>query len=177
MIIDGVLTSEAFYADRIEMTLGRVRMERVGGRFAPVLAEKVSGVIHLTFADLAALLRQPEVLKSIMAGVEAIARLDLSLTNGADGGLQIAGAVELLGRRFPISTSAGLRIENGKLIVSAARIEGLPLIGALPVQPFDFVLPLRSPEGITFTGVSTAPGEILLEFAGTSLDLRGAVLD
>ncbi len=177
MIIDGVLTSEAFYADRIEMTLGRVRMERVGGRFAPAVAEEVSGVIHLTFADLSALLRQPEFLKTIMAGVESIARLDLSLTNGADGGLQITGAVELLGRRFPVSTSSSLRIEGGKLIVSAGRIEGLPLIGALPVQPFDFVLPLRSPEGMTFTGVSTAPAEILLEFAGTDLDLRGAVLD
>lgn len=175
MIIDSVLSADAFYADRIEMTLGRVRMERVRGRFAPAVAEEVSGVIHLTFADLAALLRQPEILKSIISGIDAVARLDLSLANGEDGGLQLTGAVEVLGMRIPISTTTSLRIDNGKLIVSAGRIEGLPLIGALPVQPFDFVLPLRSPEGMTFTGVSTAPGEVVLEFVGTNLDLRGAV--
>lgn len=87
------------------------------------------------------------------------------------------GAVEMLGRRFPISTTTSLRVENGELIVSAGRIEGLPLIGALPVQPFDLVLPLRSPAGMTFTGVSTAPGEVLLEIQGTNFDLRQQVLD
>ncbi|MDN5859170.1 MAG: LmeA family phospholipid-binding protein [Pseudonocardia sp.] len=171
-----MLSPEAFRADRIELTLGRVRMERVRGRFTPAVAEEVSGVIRLKLADLAALLRQPEFVKTIMSGIDAIARLDLSLTNGDDGGLRLSGAVEVLGKRFPISTTTSLRIDNDELIVSAGRIEGLPLIGTLPVQPFDFVLPLGSPKGMAFTGVSTAPGEILLEFAGADLDLRGAVL-
>src|SRR5947199_10671139 len=110
MIIDGVLTADAFYADRIEMTLGRVRMERVGGRFAPIAAEEVSGVLHLAFADLTALLRRPEFLKTLMAGVDAVARIDLSLANGTDGALLLTGAVEVLGMRAPISTRTSLRI-------------------------------------------------------------------
>ncbi|MGI5127405.1 LmeA family phospholipid-binding protein [Pseudonocardia sp. CA-107938] len=171
-MLDGVLPGEAFYADRVEMTLGRVRIERSGARFVPAVAEQVTGVIHLTFADVATFLRQPEFLRTIMAGIDVVARLDLALANDADGGLRITGAVEILGSRFPISTSAGLRIDDGKLVVSAASLEGVPFLGALQVQPFDLVLPLRSPPGMAFTGVSTAPGEVLLEFAGTDFELR-----
>ncbi len=171
-MIDGVLPAEAFYADRVEMTLRRVRMERSGARLVPAVAEQVSGVIHLSFADVATFLRQPEFLRSVMAGIDSVARLDVSLANGDDGALRLTGAVEVLGMRFPISGTASLRIDGGKLVVSAGAIEGLPFIGSLPVQPFDLVLPLSSPGGMTFTGVSTAPGEVLLEFSGSDFNLR-----
>jgi hypothetical protein len=171
-MIDGVLPTEAFYADRVELTLRRVRMERSGVGLVPAVAEQVSGVIHLTFADLAAFLRQPEFLRSVLAGIDSVARLDVSVANGDDGALRLTGAVEVLGMRFPISGTANLRIDGGKLVVSAGAIEGLPFIGSLPVQPFDLVLPLSSPGGMTFTGVSTAPGEVLLAFSGSDFTLR-----
>lgn len=114
MIMNYVLADGGFYADRMEITLGRVRMEWSDGWFVPAVAEEVTGIIHLTFDDLAAILRQPSFVKSLWSGVDGIARLDLSLDNAADGGLRLVGAVELLGQRFPISTTTRLRIEDAR---------------------------------------------------------------
>lgn len=172
MIIEYVLAEEGLYLDEIELTLDRVRMEWQDGRFAPAVAERISGVIHLSFADLAAIFRQPNIIKGLRSGIDAIAHVDLSLANATDGGMKLVGTVDVLGLRIPISTATNLRIEDGKLIISAGKLEGLPLIGALPFQPLDLVLPLVSPMGMRFTGVSTAPGEILLEIAGTDFDLH-----
>src|SRR5688500_17023700 len=155
-MIDGVLPTEAFYADRVEMTLRRVRLERSGARLVPAVAEQVIGVIHLSFADLASFLRQPEFLRSVLSVIDSVALLDVSLANGDDSAQRRAGAVEDQGMRYPITGTASLRTDGGKMVVSAGAIEGLPFIGSLPVQPFDLVLPLSSPGGMTFTGVSTA---------------------
>ena len=95
-----------------------------------------------------------------------IARPELSFTNGTDGGIRIVGSVEALGRRIPITVATRIRIAKNRFVVSPVRLEGLPLLSALPIQLPDLEFPVNLPLGLVFTDVTTEAGAIVLTFAG-----------
>jgi hypothetical protein len=105
----------------------------------------------------------------LLLGVPGIARPELTFVNGENGGVRIVGSVEALGRRVPITASTSVRVGADRCIVSPVRLEGLPLIGALPIQLPDLEIPANLPLGLRFTSVTTEPGYLLLTFSGTDV--------
>ena len=81
-------------------------------------------------------------------------------------------SVEALGRRIPITAHTRVRVSNSRLVVSPMRIQGLPLIGSLPMQLPDLELPLGLPLGLVFTEVTTEPGMLVLRFEGKDVRLH-----
>lgn len=166
MIIDYLLSKDGMRLDRVDVSLHGVRLGRESGGFAARTADEISGTLRVTLADLSAAIARPEVVDQLLRGVPGIARPELSFVNGDRGGIRIVGSVEALGRRIPITAATHVRVAEDRFIVSPVRLEGLPFIGAFPLQLPDLEIAANLPLGLRFTGVTTEPGYILLTFSG-----------
>ena len=175
MIIDYLLSKDGLRLDQVDVSLQGVRLGRAARGFVAQTATEISGTLRVTLADLSAAIARPEIVDQLLLGVPGIARPELSFVNGArdpddpSGGIRIVGSVEALGRRIPITASTHVRVGPDRFIVSPVRLEGLPLIGAFPLQLPDLEVPANLPLGLRFTGVTTEPGYILLTFSGTDV--------
>jgi LmeA-like phospholipid-binding len=166
MIIDYLLSKDGLRLDQVDVALHGVRLGRDSSGFIAQTAEEIHGTLRVTLADLSAAIARPEIIDQLLLGVPGIARPDLTFANGDNGGIKIVGSVEALGRRIPITASTHVRVAKDRFIVSPVRLEGLPLIGALPIQLPDLEIPANLPLGLRFTGVTTEPGCLLLTFSG-----------
>jgi hypothetical protein len=175
VIIDYLLSKDGLRLDLVDVTLAGVRLSRRRSGFVAQSATEISGTLRVTLADLSAAIARPEVIDQLLLGVPGIARPELSFVNGDNGGVRIVGSVEALGRRIPITASTHVRVGADRFIVSPVRLEGLPLIGALPIQLPDLEIPANLPLGLQFTSVTTEPGYLLLTFSGT--DVRFQTVD
>ena len=171
MIIDYLLSKDGLRLEQVDMTVKGLRLARNGSGFVPDSADEFSGTLRVTLADLSAAIARPEIVDQLLAGVPGLARPELTFANGPDGGIRIVGSVEAFGRRFPVTTSTRVRVAKNRLVVSPMRIEGLPLLNALPMQLPDLELPVNLPLGLAFTDVATEPGALLLSFAGRDVVL------
>jgi hypothetical protein len=166
VLIDYLLSKDGLRLDNVDVTFRGVRLARDASGFVPQSAAEVTGTLRVTLADLSAAIARPEIVDQLLLGVPGIARPELSFANGDNGGVRIVGSVEALGRRIPITATTRIRIGTRSFVVSPLRIEGLPLIGAFPIQLPDLELPVNLPYGLEFTDVTTEPGCVLLTFAG-----------
>lgn len=171
MIIDLLMSRSGLRLDTVDVRLTGVRVVRGNGGFMARVAEHLEGSLRLHFADLTAALARPEVLDQLLAGVAGIARPEIKLVNGDNGGVRIVGSVEALGRRIPLQASTRVHIEGNQVVVSATHLEGLPLIRMIPLQWLDLVLPLSLPVGIALTEVSTEEGCFKISFEGHDVPL------
>jgi hypothetical protein len=175
VIIDYLLSKDGLRLDQVDVSLHGVRLGRAARGFVAQTAAEISGTLRVTLADLSAAIARPEIVDQLLLGVPGIARPELSFVNGAadpddpNGGIRIVGSVEALGRRIPITATTQVRVAADRFIVSPVRLEGLPLIGAFPIQLPDLEIPANLPLGLRFTGVTTEPGYILLTFSGTDV--------
>jgi hypothetical protein len=174
VIIDYLLSKDGLRLDQVDVSLHGVRLGRSAGGFVAQTADEISGTLRVTLADLSAAIARPEIIDQLLVGVPGIARPEVSFVNGPEkldggGGIRIVGSVEALGRRIPITASTHIRVAADRFIVSPVRLEGLPLIGALPIQLPDLEIPANLPLGLRFTSVTTEPGYILLTFSGTDV--------
>lgn len=171
MIIDLLMSRSGLRLDTVDVRLTGVRVVRGNGGFMARVAEDLEGSLRLHFADLTAALARPEVLDQLLAGVAGIARPEIKLVNGDNGGVRIVGSVEALGRRIPLQASTRVHIEGNQVVVSATHLEGLPLIRMIPLQWLDLVLPLSLPVGIALTEVTTEEGCFKISFEGHDVPL------
>jgi hypothetical protein len=169
VIIDYLLSKDGLRLDQVDVSLHGVRLGRAARGFVAQTAAQISGTLRVTLADLSAAIARPEIIDQLLLGVPGIARPELSFVNGDNGGIRIVGSVEALGRRIPITASTHVRVGADRFIVSPVRLEGVPLIGAFPIQLPDLEVPANLPLGLRFTGVTTEPGYILLTFSGTDV--------
>lgn len=171
MIIDLLMSRSGLRLDTVDVRLTGVRIVRGNGGFMARVAEHLEGSLRLHFTDLTAALARPEVLDQLLAGVAGIARPEIKLVNGDNGGVRIVGSVETLGRRIPLQASTRVHIEGNRVVVSATHLGGLPLIRMIPLQWLDLVLPLSLPEGIALTEVTTEEGCFKISFEGNDVPL------
>jgi hypothetical protein len=169
VIIDYLLSKDGLRLDQVDVSVTGLRLGRDASGFVPQSAEKLTGTLRVTLADLSAAVARPEIVDQLLGGVPGVARPELSFTNGPDGGIRIVGSVEALGRRIPITASTRIRIAKNRFIVSPLRLEGLPFIGAFPVQLPDLEVPVNLPMGLSFTDVTTELGAIVLSFSGADV--------
>jgi hypothetical protein len=169
LIIDYMLSKDGLRLEQVDITLHGVRLGRNASGFVAQSADAISGTLRVSLADLSAAIARPEIVDQLLLGVPGLARPELAFVNGQDGGIRIVGSVEALGRRIPITASTRIRIAKSKFVVSPVRIEGLPLLGALPIQLPELEIPVNLPLGLAFTDVTTEPGAILLTFAGADV--------
>lgn len=174
MIIDYLLSKDGLRLDEVDVTLEGVRLGRGPRGFVAHSAAEITGTFRVTLADLSAAIARPEVIDQLLLGVPGIARPELTFVNGSNGGVRIVGSVEALGRRIPITASTHVRVAADRFIVSPVRLEGLPLIGALPIQLPDLEIPANLPLGLRFTSVTTEPGYLLLTFSGKDVRFQPA---
>ncbi|MEO9109292.1 MAG: DUF2993 domain-containing protein [Jatrophihabitantaceae bacterium] len=167
------MSKDGLRIDQVNVSLTGIRVTRGPGGFAPHSAERLEGTLRLSFSDITAALARPEILDQLLVGVAGIAKPEITLVNGKDGGVKIVGSVEAFGRRIPIRASTRVRVENNLLLVSATHLEGLPLLRAIPLQLLDVVLPLKLPAGLAFTDVTTETGCFVLSFEGVDVPLSG----
>ena len=153
----------------VDIQVSGLRLARGTTSFAAQSAERVTGTMTVGLADLTAALARPDMVDQLLGGFAGIARPELALSSGADGGIRIVGSVEVMGRRFPITAGAGVRVENHRIVVSFGHLEGLPLLSLLSSRLPAFVLPLTLPPDLAFTEVTTEPDGIVIGFAGTDV--------
>jgi hypothetical protein len=177
VIIDYLLSKDGLRLDEVDVTLSGVRLGRGASGFVAREAAEITGTLRVTLADLSAAIARPEVIDQLLLGVPGIARPEVSFVNGTNGGIRIVGSVEAFGRRIPITASTHVRVAADRFIVSPVRLDGLPLIGALPIQLPDLEIPANLPLGLRFTSVTTEPGYILLTFAGKDVRFKPAQAD
>jgi hypothetical protein len=166
LIIDYLLSKDGLRLDQADVSLHGIRLGRDASGFVAQTADEIHGTLRITLADLSAAIARPEIVNQLLLGVPGIARPELTFANGERGGIRIEGSVEALGRRIPITLNTRIRVSKNRFIVSPMRIEGLPLIGAFPIQLPDLVIPANLPLGLRFTDVTTEPGYIMLTFSG-----------
>lgn len=166
MIIDYLISKDGLRLDVVDVSLRGIRLARGRSGFVAHSADEITGTLRVTLADLSAAIARPEVVNQLLGGIPGIARPEVTFANGADGGIHIVGSVEALGRRIPITASTRIRVANNRVVVSPVRLEGLPLLGAFPLQLPDLELPVNLPLGLSFTDVTTEPGSLVLTFAG-----------
>jgi LmeA-like phospholipid-binding len=169
VIIDYLISKDGLRLDQVDVSLSGIRLGRNRSGFVAQSAAEVTGTLRVTLADLSAAIARPEVVNQLLGGIPGIARPEITFANGDDGGIRIVGSVEALGRRIPITTSTRIRIGKNRFIVSPVRLEGLPLLGAFPLQLPDLELPVNLPLGLAFTDVTTEPGCIVLTFGGSDV--------
>ncbi|MBE7188586.1 DUF2993 domain-containing protein [Jatrophihabitans endophyticus] len=174
MNLDFLIAKAGLRVAEVDVTITGVRLAKGASSLQAQSAEQVTGTMTLSLADLTAAFARPEVVDQLVAGVSGIARPELHLADGDDGGVRLIGSVELMGRRFPVSAATALRIERDRVVVRMGRIEGVPLIGMLSAPLPSFDLPLTLPAGLRFTDVTTRPGGIVLHFAGEDVWLSDA---
>jgi hypothetical protein len=167
VIIDFLLSKDGLRLAKVDLALSGVRMGRAGTAFAPQVVDEVTGEVHLALADLGRALARPEIVDQLVGGVAGLARAEIEMRDGEEPGtVRLVGSVEAMGRRVAVRASTRLSVDRDRLVFGATHLEGIPLLGSLPVQPFDLVLPLALPPGMHFTGVTTQPGIVVLAFAG-----------
>lgn len=171
MLIDYLLSKDGMRLDQVDVTLHGVRLGRNGSGFVAESAAEISGTLRVGLADLSAAIARPEIVNQLLLGMPGIARPELAFVNGDDGGVRIVGSVEALGRRIPITVTTRIRTGKRKLVVSPARLEGLPLVGMLPQLP-DLEIPVNLPLGLEFTDVTTEPGYLVLTFSGSGISFQ-----
>jgi DUF2993 family protein len=169
VIIDYLISKDGLRLDQVDVSLSGIRLGRGRSGFVAQTADSVTGTLRVTLADLSAAIARPEVVNQLLGGIPGIARPEITFANGEDGGIRIVGSVEALGRRIPITASTHIRVAADRFIVSPVRLEGVPLIGAFPIQLPDLEIPANLPLGLRFTNVTTEPGYILLTFSGTDV--------
>ncbi|MDT4912045.1 MAG: hypothetical protein QOC66_1173 [Pseudonocardiales bacterium] len=174
MIIDYLLSKDGLRLDQVDVSLTGIRLGRNRSGFVAESADAVVGTLRVTLADLSAAIARPEVVNQLLGGVPGVARPEITFANGEDGGIRIVGSVEALGRRIPITASTRIRIAKNRFIVSPVRLEGLPLLGAFPLQLPDLELPVNLPLGLSFTDVTTEPGCLVLTFGGQNVRFTAA---
>ncbi len=172
MLIDYLISKDGLRLDHVELFVSGIQLGRGPNGFVAETAAEFTGTMRVLLTDLSAAIARPEVVDLLVAGVPGIARPEVTFANDPEGGIQIVGSVEAMGRRIPITAHTRVRIANSRLVVSPTRIRGLPLIGSLPVQLPDLELPLGLPLGLQFTEVTTEPGCLLLRFEGRDVQLR-----
>jgi hypothetical protein len=172
LIIDLLVSKDGLRLDEVDVTLTGVRVVRTPDGYAAQTADRLTGRLRLQFVDLAAALVRPELFDQLLGGVTGLAKPDVALVNGEDGGVRLVGSIEALGMRIPIRASTRVHVANNRLILTATQLEGLPMLRAIPLQLVDLVLPLAMPAGLTLTGVSTETGCFVLAFEGTDVPLR-----
>jgi hypothetical protein len=174
VIIDYLLSKDGLRLDQVDVSLTGIRLGRNRSGFVAESADAVVGTLRVTLADLSAAIARPEVVNQLLGGVPGVARPEITFANGEDGGIRIVGSVEALGRRIPITASTRIRIAKNRFIVSPVRLEGLPLLGAFPLQLPDLELPVNLPLGLSFTDVTTEPGCLVLTFGGQNVRFTAA---
>jgi LmeA-like phospholipid-binding len=167
--MDFLISRAGIRVAALDVQVSGLRLARGTTSFAAQSAERVTGTMTISLADLTAALARPDVVDQLLGGFAGIARPELALSGGADGGIRIVGSVEIVGRRFPITAGARVRVENDRIVVSFGHLEGLPLLSLLSSRLPAFVLPLALPPDLTFTEVTTEPGGIVIAFAGTDV--------
>jgi hypothetical protein len=171
VIIDYLLSKQGLRLEQVDVSLVGIRLSRGTKGLVPESASRITGTMRLTLADLSAAIARPEVVDTMLAGIPGVARPDVKFANGDDGGIKIIGSVEAMGRRIPLTASTKVTVQGNRLVLSATRLEGLPILNSLPLQLLDLELPLNLPLGLTFTSVTTEPGCLLLGFEGTDVAL------
>lgn len=174
MNLDFLISKAGLRVAEVDVTITGVRLAKGTTSLQAQSAERVAGSMTLSLADLSSAFARPEVVDQLLAGVSGIARPELGLADGTDGGVRLIGSIELMGRRFPVSAAAALRIQGNRVVVRLGQIEGVPLIGMLTTPLPSFELPLTLPAGLQFTDVTTKPGSIVLHFAGEDVWLSDA---
>ncbi len=175
MNMDFLISRAGIRVAALDVQVSGLRLARGATSFAPQSAERVTGTMTVGLEDLTAALARPEVLDQLLNGFAGIARPEFTLGDGdGDGGIRITGSVEVVGRRFPITAGARVRVENNRIVVSFGHLDGLPLIGLLSSRMPQFALPLALPADMTFTDVTTEPGGIVVGFSGTDVWLSDA---
>lgn len=169
MNMDFLISRSGIRVAALDVQVTGLRLARGATSFAPQSAERITGTMTVSLADLTAALARPEALDQLVGGMAGIARPELALSDGTDGGIRITGSVEVLGRRLPVTAGARVRVENHRIVVSFGHLEGLPLLSMLSSRLPQFVLPLALPADMTFTDVTTRPGGIVVGFAGTDV--------
>jgi len=175
VLIDYLISKDGLRLERVDIAISGLRLSRGGSGSSAFVAERadeLSGTFRVLLTDLSAAIARPEVVDLLVAGIPGIARPEVAFANDPDGGIRIVGSVEALGRRIPITAHTRVRVSNRRLVVSPMRIQGLPLIGSLPVQLPDLELPLGLPLGLVFTEVTTEPGVLVLRFEGKDVRLH-----
>ena len=172
MIIDYLLSKQGLRVEQADVSVSGLRFTRGKKGLVPHSASTITGSFRITLADLSAAIARPEVVNTLIAGIPGIARPEISFANGDDGGVKIIGSVEAMGRRIPMTASTRIALTGNRLVLSATRLEGLPIFNALPLQLLNLELPLNLPLGLTFTGVTTEPGCLLLGFEGTDVEFN-----
>ncbi len=174
MLIDYLISKDGLRLDRVDVSVSGLRLGRGERGFEAQTADEVTGTMRVLLTDLSAAVARPEVVDLLVAGVPGIARPEITFANDPEGGIRIVGSVEAMGRRIPVTAHTRVRVSNSRLVVSPMRIQGLPLIGSLPVQLPDLELPLGLPLGLRFREVTTEPGVLVLHFEGQDVRLREA---
>lgn len=167
--MDFLISRSGIRVASLDVRVSGLRLARGATSFAPQSAERVTGTMTIGLADLTAALARPEAVDQLLDGVAGLARPELALADGEDGGIRIVGSVEVMGRRFPITASTRVKVENDRIVVSFGHLEGVPLLSLLSSRLPQFVLPLALPSDMAFTSVTTEPGGIVIGFAGTDV--------
>ncbi len=166
MNMDFLISRAGIRVAKLTIDVSGLRLVRGSTSFGAQSADAVTGAMTFSLADLTAALARPEVIDQVFAGISGLARPEFVLRDGDHGGVKITGSVEVVGRRFPITAATRIRVDNNRIVVSMAHLEGIPLIGMLSSRLPEFVLPLSLPVGLHFTDVTTEPGAIVVHFAG-----------
>jgi len=170
VIIDFLISKEGLRVAKVDMSMTGIRLAHGPHGFIPRTADVLTGAVHLSLTDLSGALARPEIIDQFLGGVAGLARPDIKLTNGEEeGSIRVTGSVETMGRSIPIKASTRVSVSGNRLVLAATHLEGLPLIGSVPLQLFDIVLPLSMPPGLNFTGVTTSPGHVVIAFEGSNI--------
>jgi hypothetical protein len=172
VLIDYLISKDGLRLERVDIAVSGLQVRRGASGFVAERADELSGTFRVLLTDLSAAIARPEVVDLLVAGIPGIARPEVTFANDPEGGIRIVGSVEAMGRRIPITAHTRVRVSNSRLVVSPMRIQGLPLIGSLPMQLPDLELPLGLPLGLVFTEVTTEPGVLVLRFEGKDVQLH-----
>lgn len=166
MIIDYLLSKQGLRVEQVDVSVVGIRLVRGKRGLVPQSADRITGALRLTLTDLSAAIARPEIVDQLLGGIPGIARPEISFANGEDGGIKIIGSVEAMGKRIPITATTKVTVSGNRLVLSATRLEGLPILHSIPLQVLNLELPMTMPLGLTFTGVTTEPGCLLIGFEG-----------
>ncbi len=140
---------------RLDATIVGTRLplaDALGGAVSSVPVDGLSATALVTYADLAAMSKVPEI---------ALAPVT--------GGVRVSGRLVILGRTVTASTVSTVRLERGDIVFTARSmaVDGRPVSGAA-AGLLDLRVPVgKLPYGLALTGVQiTGPGLVLSARSG-----------